>query len=98
MATKKQEGDNEHELTDQVSEKAHDVIDRAAASIAEAEERIRREAAEAGEKVHAGKDKAQVRAEDVLGSVAGYVRENPLTSLGIAFVAGSLFSALTRKR
>lgn len=96
MVTKKQE--QEHEITDQVTGKLHEVVDKAADSLGGAEERIRREAHEAGEKFREGKQQAQVRVEDVVGTVSTYVRENPLTALGIAFVAGSLISSLTRRR
>lgn len=87
-----------HETTDQVAEKIHDVVDKAAAGIADTEERLREGAANAAEKVREGAHYAQVRSADLAQAVSGYVRDNPLVALGVAFLAGSIISSLTRRR
>jgi len=87
-----------HGTVDQVADKLHDVVDKAAESLGTAEERLRGEAREAAGKVREGKEFACTRGEELVGKVTDYVRENPLTALGIAFVAGSIFSALNRRR
>lgn len=96
METRNQETPG-HETVDQVAEKVHKAVDKAAASLAVAEERTRKGAAEAVETVREGKEYAQTRTEDLLATVTRYVRENPLTALGIAFVAGSIFSSRGRR-
>lgn len=98
MATKQQQQGHEHEITDQVSGKLHDAVDKAAGSLGPAEEKIRREAQAAGERLREGREQAHARADDMVGTVCTYVRDNPLAALGIAFVAGSLVSSLTRRR
>lgn len=97
MATKKQ-ADNAHDTVDNVAEKLHDVVDRAAEGLGSAEEHLRREASEAYDKVRDGKEQACEYGADLYGSVTTYVRQNPLTALGIAFVAGTVLSAMNRRR
>lgn len=94
MATKKQ--DSEHETVEQVAEKVHEAVDKAAAGLEAVEEHTRRKAAETVETVREGKEYAQLRTEDLLATVATYVRQNPWTAIGIAFVAGSIFSSRGR--
>lgn len=71
------------ETTEKMADKAHDAVDSAAEKAARAEERLR----EASEQGH-----------DVLTAVSDYVKENPLTALGLAFAAGTIFSSITRRR
>jgi len=97
MATKKPV-EQAHGTVDQVAEKLHAVVDKAADGLGTAEERLRSEARSAAEKVREGKELARSQGEELVGKVTDYVRENPLTALGIAFVAGALFSALNRRR
>jgi len=73
--------------SDYVEGKAHDAVNRAAKSTGEAEE-YTRAAATHGRK----------QAEAMFGSVNGYVRDNPLISIGIAFGVGVLLSSLRRRR
>lgn len=87
-----------HGTVDQVAGKLHEVVDKAAEGFGTAEERLRAEARQAAEMVREGKDLARSQGEELVGKVTDYVRENPLTALGIAFVAGSIFSALSRRR
>lgn len=72
-----------HQTTEKMADKAHDAVDSAAEKAAQAEDRLR----EATEQGH-----------DVITAVADYVKENPLTALGLAFAAGTIFSSMTRRR
>lgn len=76
----------DHATTDHLSERAHESVDRIAKTAGKGEERLRHEAANVKE-----------RSDDTLQAVSTFVRDNPLTSLGIAFAAGSLLSALKRR-
>ncbi|MBZ2187603.1 hypothetical protein K8B33_00700 [Alcanivorax sp. JB21] len=87
-----------HQTTDRVAESLHGAVDTAAARAATTEERLRQEAAHASERLRHGSEYARSRTEELAGNVTGYVRENPLMALGLAFAAGTLFSALTRRR
>lgn len=94
----KKPAEQAHGTVDQVADKLHDVVDKAAEGLGTAEERVRGEARHAAEKVREGQEFARTQGEEMVGKVTDYVRENPLTSLGIAFIAGSIFSALSRRR
>ncbi|SEO48503.1 DUF883 family protein [Aquisalimonas asiatica] len=87
-----------HQTTDQVAGKAHEAVDKAAETAGKAEEYAREQASHADERVRDAAAQGRQRADDVLDRVNTYVRENPLMSIGIAFVAGALYSSLTRRR
>lgn len=76
-----------HQTTDRIAEKAHHAVDAAARTAAQAEEHVRETAEHAGE-----------RSQDLLSAVTDYVHKNPMTALGLAFAAGTIFSAMTRRR
>ncbi|MEX0624198.1 YqjD family protein [Saccharospirillum sp.] len=88
---------SDHSTTDRLSESAHESVDHIAKTAGKAEERIRHEAAYAQAHVKEAGQKTKERTEDTLQSISGFVRENPLMSVGLAFAAGSLLSALKRK-
>lgn len=94
----KKPAEQAHGTVDQVADKLHDVVDKVAEGLGTAEERVRREARQAAEKAREGQEFARTQGAEMVGKVTDYVRENPLTSLGIAFIAGSIFSALSRRR
>ena len=89
---------SEHETTDQVANKVHEAVNRAAEAAGRAEEYTREHASQADERVREAAAHGRQRADDALERVNGYVRENPLMSMGIAFIAGVLYSWLTRRR
>ncbi len=94
MATEKETS----RTTQRAAEKAHETVDRVAEKAAAAEETIRDRAAGADEQLRDRAHQARERSDELIGSVVGFVRENPLTALGLAFAAGSLFSSLNRRR
>lgn len=88
---------SDHATTDRLSERAHESVDQIAKTAGKAEERVRHEAADADARVRDAGQKVKERSGETLQSVSGFVRDNPLTSLGIAFAAGTLLSALRRR-
>ncbi|WP_019594894.1 YqjD family protein [Thioalkalivibrio sp. ALM2T] len=90
-------GSSEHATTDRLSERAHETVDKAARGAGKAEERIRHEAASAEEKAREAGAKVKEHSDEALQSISGFVRDNPLLSLGLAFAAGTLVSALRRR-
>lgn len=99
MATKStKQQDDTASTTERVAAQAHEAVDRVAERAAPAEERIREGLSHADEEVRERAEKARQGSEDVLRVVGNYVRDNPLTALGLAFVAGTLLSALTRRK
>ncbi|MFP8965796.1 hypothetical protein ACKC9G_04390 [Pokkaliibacter sp. CJK22405] len=77
--------------------KAHEAIDRAAVHAERAEEGIRTKAGEMDEQMRAQYAKARAKGEEVCDGVSTYVRKHPVASLGMAFGAGVVLSALLRK-
>ena len=88
---------SDHATTDRLSERAHESVDRIATTAGKGEEKIRHEAAGAEARVREAGQKARQRSDETLQTVAVFVRDNPLTSLGIAFAAGTLLAALRRR-
>lgn len=89
---------SEHNVTDRVADKAHETIDRAAERAGRAEESVRERYSEADEKVREKARHGHKRADDTLATLGSYIRENPLTAMGLAFAVGALYSSLRRHR
>lgn len=87
----------DHATTDRLTEHAHESVDRIASKAARGEERIRHEAADAEARVRDAGQKARERSDEALRTIDVFVRDRPLLSLGLAFAAGSLVSALMRR-
>lgn len=90
-------GSSEHATTDRLSERAHQTVDQAAKAASKAEERIRHEAADMEERVKEAGKKVKEHSGETLQSINGFVRENPLLSLGLAVAVGALLAALRRR-
>jgi ElaB/YqjD/DUF883 family membrane-anchored ribosome-binding protein len=86
-----------HATTDRLSERVHESVDQVAKTAGKAEERIRHEAAGAEARVRDAGQKIKEHSDETLHSISVFVRENPLTSLGLAFAAVTLLSALRRR-
>jgi ElaB/YqjD/DUF883 family membrane-anchored ribosome-binding protein len=88
---------SDHATTDRLTERAHESVDQVAKTAGRFEERIRHEAADAEVRVRDAGQKAKERSDETLQSIGVFVRDNPLISLGLAFAAGALLSALRRR-
>ena len=88
---------SDHATTDRLSERAHESVNQVAKTAGKAEERIRQEAADAEATVRDAGHKIKEHTDQTLQSVTVFVRDNPLFSLGLSFVAGMLLSALRRR-
>ena len=86
----------EHTTTDRLAENAHGSVDQIAKTAGRAEERIRHDAAEVKQNVREASHKAREKTDESLHAITVFVRDNPLVSLGLAFGAGTLLSALRR--
>jgi ElaB/YqjD/DUF883 family membrane-anchored ribosome-binding protein len=83
--TANQVGEKAHARVDRVTESAHNTIDRVASAATHAAEQFTD-----GRLAHT--------AQEWRASTATYVREHPLTAVGIAVAAGYLLSRLTSFR
>jgi ElaB/YqjD/DUF883 family membrane-anchored ribosome-binding protein len=89
--------ESQNRTTDKVAAAAHEAVDKMATSADQIEERLRERAARAQVSARDAADRAQRMSEDVVTDVRHYVHEHPFASLGIAFTAGLVFSALLRR-
>jgi ElaB/YqjD/DUF883 family membrane-anchored ribosome-binding protein len=83
-----------HDVIDKVSDAARPVVDRIASGAHQAVDKIASAAGQAAETLGVKGEQlknAQVR---VMEQCRGYVRDHPVTSLGIAIAAGFLLSRL----
>lgn len=87
----------DHATTDHLTERAHESVDQISRTAGKAEERIRKEAGNAENLVRNASQKTRNQSGEALKSISGFVQDNPLTSLGLAFAAGTLLSALKRR-
>lgn len=86
--------ESEHRVTEKVARAAHDAVDRAASAAGRAEEGVRHAASEGEQRLRERTAEARESTERALEQFRRYTRENPLTSAGIAFVAGICLSRL----
>ncbi len=89
---------SEHQTTDRAAARAHEAIDRVAERAGRAEETVRERVSDADERFREKVQHGRERTDDLVSAVGTYVRENPLTSIGLAFAAGALLSSLSRRR
>jgi ElaB/YqjD/DUF883 family membrane-anchored ribosome-binding protein len=87
-----------HQTIDHVSEAAHPALDRAASGAHSTVDKLAGVASNAAETISvrgAQLKQAQIRATE---SCRGYVRENPMVSVGIAAAVGFVLSRLFKSR
>jgi len=84
-------------MTGNASESAHPVTDRASRAAHEAVDAVSERGGHAEERLRATSQRASERGSDIVGQVGGYVREHPVTSLGIAVAAGFLIGSILRR-
>lgn len=84
--------------TDRIATAAHDAVDRFAVHANKRESQIREAAQTAGEQAEVKREQATEQFNDVITRVEAYVREKPLASAGIAFMAGIVANAILRRR
>lgn len=80
-----QMGDKVHAGVDRLTQSAHDTIDRVTAAASSAAERL-------------SEGRLANAAQEWHSTTTAYVREHPLTAIGIAVAAGFLLSRLTSLR
>lgn len=83
--------------TDRAAQAAHETIDRASEIAGEAEREVRSAASDTAERVKDSQEQAKDTIDDSMAQIRSYVDRNPLASIGIAFAAGIVVSALLRR-
>jgi len=87
-----------HESVDSVSEAAHPAIDHMTTSAHTAVKRAGVVAGHAAETVGGKGDQLNAKGQKLFEQAGGYVRENPIASLGIAVAAGYFLSRILSAR
>ncbi len=83
--------------TEQLRSTAHDVIDSAADRAEEVEKKVRVEAARVAEKADMSKDEAKQQLDQAMDKIDSFIRERPVTAVGIAFGAGVVATLLLKR-
>jgi len=89
--------DRSHATVDRAAQSAHEAIDRLAAKAGPAIDRLRSSTSAAGATLKSRASDLSELEEQWLERTRDYVRENPLTSLGIAVLAGVVLSRLSSR-
>ena len=82
---------------DRARDKMHETVDRVADKAHQAEASLREQAAGVEGRMREMGAKVSESAHDGTEQLRNYVRENPVTSAGIAFAAGFVISAILRR-
>ena len=84
------------EVVSRVAQGAHDTVDRLAEKATPAVQKLESTMAHANEALHNQMNRARELGDEWTDNLRGTVRENPLTSVGVALAIGMIFARLTR--
>jgi ElaB/YqjD/DUF883 family membrane-anchored ribosome-binding protein len=87
-----------HSTVDQVADAAQPAVERLAAGAHQTVDKLAGAAQTAAQMIGQKGEKMKLAQERLLEDCRGYVRENPITSVGIALAAGYLLSRLISSR
>ncbi|WP_191601527.1 DUF883 family protein [Marinomonas algicola] len=90
--------DNAHETIDKAADSAHKGVDKAAETSAKGEQKVQEVTQQISQQAHELADTAKQQSEKVTQAVSSYAKENPVKSVGIAFLAGALVAGLFCKK
>ena len=91
-------GTEAHDVIDKVSDAARPVVDRIASRAHQAVDRIASAAGQAAESLGVKGEQLKNTQVRAMEQCRGYIRDKPVTALGIAIAAGFLLSRLWRSR
>jgi ElaB/YqjD/DUF883 family membrane-anchored ribosome-binding protein len=83
--------------TEHVASMAHGAIDSAAKKAEQVEDTLRAQAEKVGEKIDASREAVSEEFSKTVERLEAFVRKQPVTTAGIAFVAGIFVSGLLRR-
>lgn len=93
-----QAGTGAHKAIDKMSDAARPAVDRMASGAHQAVDKVAAVANQAADTLGTKSDEIKEAQTRLMTQCSGYVRANPLTSLGIAVAAGFLLSRLLASR
>jgi ElaB/YqjD/DUF883 family membrane-anchored ribosome-binding protein len=83
-------------IVERAASSAHQAVDRVAAKVSPAVERARAVARDSADTMQAQLDTLSSMPRDLTESCRAYVRDRPMTSLGVAVLVGFVLSRLIR--
>jgi ElaB/YqjD/DUF883 family membrane-anchored ribosome-binding protein len=83
-------------IVDRAAASAHQTVDRVAAKVGPAVERVRVAAQDSADTLHAKLGDLGAMRQEWTESCRSYVRERPMTAIGVAVLAGFLLSRWVR--
>jgi ElaB/YqjD/DUF883 family membrane-anchored ribosome-binding protein len=88
---------NEQQAVDKGAAKAHESVDRGAEHARSAMGAAKDYYSEADRKLRERAEEGRRKGQDFLENVEDYVRDHPLTAIGLAFAVGTLLPMLRRR-
>jgi ElaB/YqjD/DUF883 family membrane-anchored ribosome-binding protein len=83
--------------SDRLASMAHETIDRVTPKANRAEQQVRGAAAGAADSAELLQEQVAAAAGENVRKLRSYIESNPIATVGIAFAAGALLSALVRR-
>ena len=87
-----------HAAVDKAAESAHKGVDGAASAAEYGHDQVEAVAQQISAQAHKMAETAQQQSERVSSAVSEYAKENPIKSVGFAFLAGAVAASLLCKR
>ena len=100
MAGKRQDttrSDEGQDVIDRTADKLHESVDRLADGARHVDDSVRDRARHAEEQVTSAVADAREHSEQLLNQATGFVKTNPLLSMGLAMLAGAILDRKLRR-
>jgi ElaB/YqjD/DUF883 family membrane-anchored ribosome-binding protein len=87
-----------HKTIDRVAQGAHTAVDKAASAAVAGEDKLHQIADDMSAQASAIAQQAKARSEQVTAAVSTYAKENPIKTVGFAFLAGAVVASLLNRK
>lgn len=87
----------EPDVIDRSADKLHESVDNLAEEAHRVDDTVRDRAREAEERVTSAVNEAREQSEQLLAQATGFVKRNPLLSVGLAMLAGAILDRKLRR-
>lgn len=86
-----------HEVIDKTADKLHESVDKLADGARQVDDKVRDQARRTEEKLSTAVDDVREHSEQLIGQTTGFIKANPLLSMGLAVVAGIVLDRIMRR-
>ena len=87
-----------HKAIDRVAQGAHSAVDSAASAAGRGEDKLHQIADDMSAQASIIAEQAKARSEQVTSAVSTYAKENPIKTVGFAFLAGAVVASLLNRK